>query len=237
MIKFTKLLPTMIVLLIAVGCKSIPTQNPAAKDSSVLAVEMSVKQFLGSKTASRVHIVRVDKKVNPGQTLISKTPVIASNWADRGVTYYLNVEPGEYIVVAMEYEVKQQAQETSSATSGNVTVTTSSGGGTTIFTVITNKETAEKSKTKVAAGQLAYMGSFLIDTNKEYAQADENQKHYANILKPGMLTNSGLFGNFFAVDLLGTLVSYTKDDEKVKEFKEDSKKSFAETPWSYLTEK
>ncbi|TGL45643.1 hypothetical protein [Leptospira perdikensis] len=235
--KFNKILPLMILIFIAVGCKSIPTQNPAAKDSSVLAVEVRVKQFLGSKSASRVHVVRVDKKVNPGQTLISKTPVIASNWADRGITYYLNVEPGEYVVVAFEYEVEQQAQQTSSTTSGNVTVTTSSGGGKTIFTVITNKETAEKSKTKVAAGQLAYMGSFLVDTNKEFAQADENQKHYANILKPGMLEKTGLFGNFFAVDLLGTLVSHTKDEETLKEFKEDSKKSFTETPWSYLTEK
>ncbi|TGM74045.1 hypothetical protein EHR01_11045 [Leptospira mtsangambouensis] len=235
--KFNKLFPLMILIFIAVGCKSIPTQNPAAKDSSVLAVEVSVKQFLGSKSASRVHVVRVDKKVNPGQTLITKTPVIASNWSDRGVIYYLNVEPGEYVVVAFEYEVEQQAQQTSSTTSGNVTVTTSSGGGKTIFTVITNKETAEKSKTKVAAGQLAYMGSFLVDTNKDFAEADEIQKHYANILKPGMLEKTGLFGNFFSVDLLGTLVSFTKDEEKIKEFKEDSKKSFAETPWSYLTEK
>ncbi|TGK52477.1 hypothetical protein EHQ99_17770 [Leptospira bouyouniensis] len=235
--KINKIIPSIILICLAIGCKSMPSQNPAAKDSSVLAVEMRVKQFLGSQIASRVYVVRIDKKVNPSQSLIVKTPTIASNWSDRGVVYYLNVEPGEYAVVAMEYEVEQPPQQTSSTTSGNVTVTTSSGGGKTVYTVITSAEVAEKSKTKVGVGQIGYMGSFLIDTNKDYETADDIQKHYANILRPNMLSNTGMFGKLIAVDLLGTLVSHKKDEETIKEFKEDAKKSFAETPWSYLTEK
>lgn len=239
MMKIIKLTFTILIFLTTIVCKSIPSQNPASQNSSVLALEMEVEQLIGSQTATKVHLVRVDKKVNPGQTLISKSALLATNWSNKGYTYYLNVDPGEYIVVGMEYIVDQgPPQQTSSSTSANgkVTVSTTTGGGSTTYTVITNSEIAEKSKTKVGEGELAYMGSFLISTNKDYDKADSLQKHYANILKPGMLDKTGFFSGLITVDLLGNLKKFTKDEANIIEFKKSAKKSFSETAWSYLTD-
>ena len=85
--KHSDILIFLLVGLIAINCKSIPSQRPAAKDSSVLGVKVKFNGLISDSAAARVYLVKLDTPANAKETidgkassLISKGEVMVSNW-------------------------------------------------------------------------------------------------------------------------------------------------------------
>ncbi|MCE9499555.1 MAG: hypothetical protein K8R21_03500, partial [Leptospira sp.] len=177
-------------------------------------------------------------KANGKGALLSQDEIMNGNWSNRGRNYWLNAKPGEYVIVAANYEVEQASTPGTSTTtrSGNMTVTTTSGGsggGKITHTVIFPKSVVEKTKFKVVPGKLVYVGDFLLDTNNDYDKADDFQKHYGNRIAPGKLQNSGI-SKMFSTFHLGTLEKINDNEAEKNELMQEIKEDFLETTWMYL---
>ncbi|HMV45422.1 MAG TPA: hypothetical protein PK079_24630 [Leptospiraceae bacterium] len=239
--KIKSILIFLVIGLIAMNCKSMPSQGPAAKDSAVLGVKVKFNGLITDRTAARVYLVKLETPTSAKKTkdekpvsLISTGDVIVSNWTVGNRIYYLNAQPGDYALIGAEYEVKQAKQQTSSTNvGGGVTVSTSSGGGTTIYTVFFSKDIAEKSKTTVVPGKVSVIGDITVDENKDFDKADEVQKYYGERMRPGMLS-VGTVMKLFTTNKLGSLKEFNNSSAMKEEFLKDSKEDFNETNWTHL---
>lgn len=227
--------------LIMINCKSMPSQGPAAKDSAVLGVKVKFNGMISDTPAARVYLVKLDAPANAKKakdekpaSLISSGDVIVSNWKVGNRIYHLNAQPGDYAIIGAEYEVKQAKQQTSSTNvGGGVSVSTSTGGGTTIYTVFFSKDLAEKTRTTIIPGKVNVIGDIIVDENKDFDKADEVQKYYGERMRPGMLS-VGTVMKLFTTNVLGSLKEFNNSNAVKEEFLKDSKDDFNETSWTHL---
>ncbi len=229
------------IAILSSNCKSVPSQGPASTESAVLGLEVVFEKLIANRNADKVYLVKLEPSIPAKKgkeeipaSLISKNEIITTNWKRGKRAYYLNIQPGEYVIVGAEYEEKQPKQTTSTTDlGGGLSVSTTTGGGVNIYTFIFSKEIVEKSRIKVLPGKVNFVGKILVDSNKDYDKADEVQKYYAERLRPGML-ETGKVMSFFSLNGLATLKTFANDEATKKEFLENSKDDFTDTTWTHL---
>lgn len=220
----------VLVLLLAVACKSLPPVEPASEKSSAVAIQVEFEQllsFMGNNPAEHVFFIRVENG-----NLMSKAGLIQATWTKKNRAYIFNADPGEYAAVAGDYTVTTQGQ-TTSTTTGNVTVSTTSGGGTNTYTTFFPKSMVESTRVKVEPGKLAYMGKYVLKMKQGVETADDVQKFYAEIIYPGSTKPaSGLSAMFRQTGYTGTVSSSESGTDGRPAFLNLAREDFGETKWA-----
>lgn len=214
------------------ACKSLPPVQPESDKAAALGVQVELVaplSLFGGQYAEKVYLVRVN-----GGEVKTKAGIISSTWTNGERTYVFNVEPGEYAIVAAEYSVTSQGQTSTAPVGGNATLSVTTGGGTSVYTTFMPRDVVEASRIKVEAGKLAFMGAFVVKMSKGFDEADDVQKHYAEILAPGSTTASGVAG-FFQTKYSGRMERKTGQEGRAA-FLHKAREDFGETRWSSYTQ-
>ncbi|MCX7997443.1 MAG: hypothetical protein N3A69_00640 [Leptospiraceae bacterium] len=219
--KLLFLIPIFLTLIQCATTKPAPT--PMNNESAGLAMEVTLKLPLMSKTPEVIYFLKVD----PKKPLTSSNEVVVSNYAIEERVYYLNAPVGTYVPIAATYTNKVTpfgAAPSSSSTkagSGTVTVTYTPKDTDALF--FFPEEIAKIATIQVEKGKLNYAGNFVLETSTDLGKADSLQKHTANLIKPGALEQSTLksmaAGSY--VYLL-EVQSHKKDEASKSQFKEKS---------------
>jgi hypothetical protein len=142
---------------------------------------------------------------------LAQSQVIRSNFAKRGRLYLLNAPPGKYAAVA-SFRSDQYA------------------GYLTVF----SKELIDSTRVAVVPSKLAFMGSYSLGESVRMGSAEPIQKHYAELLAPGM---SGSVIKQFLVGYhpyRGTMRKGRRDEAAQAEFLTESREDFAGSGWEEI---
>lgn len=155
-------------VLFVTGCASMPVPKMTDPQGSVIAIQVETRghsPFI-TKYPNRCYFVRIDADDD-----LAQNQVIRSNFAKAGRFYLLNAKPGKYAAVAV---FKSKPDEFNVQTG----VTVPRADYTTYFA----KELIEATKVKVGAGEVGFMGSYVVNESLGLADAEPIQNHYANVL-------------------------------------------------------
>lgn len=224
-----------ILFALGTACASLPPKEyTVTPTSSILGVEVEFPGFLWVKRPPvQVFFVKAPRRGDLNRI----TEVIPASWIKGNRAYLLNPEPGDYYVVAGNFEVKQpQGQSSSTNLGGGVSMSVSTGGGSIGHSVIMTEEFIRNTKTRVNSGQIAYMGKLALkDGSKINAKAqlaDDYQKKFADLVVPGATSKSGLSGFFSTVWMLDVnKSSYSKEPANRQAFEQTIKSDFAKSAW------
>jgi hypothetical protein len=167
---------TLITFLLVcyTGCAYLrPIPERSTEKSAALGIAIEKKGVLWNKDLENIYFVKIEQN----NLLAPARQIIPANYHADEQLYLLNAEPGTYIVVA--------ASDTYS--NKNIQNTTPQESTDNYFFP---KEMIELTRVEVKPGAFAYMGTYLIDTDKKILYADKQQDldkaqfHYARILAP-----------------------------------------------------
>ncbi len=198
--------PTTLLVLVSLigsllGCAAIP--SPEDPQSSAIGIRFETRVPIYGHLPHIVFFVRTENDSD-----IAQSQVIRSNFARRGRLYLLNAPPGKYAAVA-SFRSDQYA------------------GYLTVF----SKELIDSTRVEVVPGTLAFMGSYFLGESVRMGSAEPIQKHYAELLAPGM---SGNVVKQFLVGYRpyrGTMRKGRRDDSAQAEFLAESREDFARSGW------
>lgn len=215
------------VLLIS-GCASMPVPRMEDPQTSVIGIQIETQAPVGifSNKPDRVFFVRID-----GESDITQSQVIPSNFAKDGRIYLLNAKPGKYAAVAA---FRSQAGSPFGSAPPQPGVSFSVSIGKTGYTTYFSKELIEATKVDVAKGEIAFMGSYVVKQSVGLKDAEPIQNHYAKLLAPGS-SKSG-FGHLLSGDYhyRGVVNEAKRDSDARTEFLRKAKDDLAEGGWGQL---
>lgn len=200
------------------SCRTLPPRNPTSSSSSLLVGSVWIERLIKDMPATKLYFIRIDKKANPAQKIISKSYLYESNWSSNGYFFVFDLEEGEYALVAVEYKVQNSNQWLNFLNS----------------TIFLDKSTIEKTKTTVVPGKISFVGELLLSIHSDYERADEAQVHFANTLTPGDLEKTHLLGKWLASARLSDLKSIDKSGNSKAGLETQSQRIFGNTQWEFL---
>ncbi len=179
-----------LIILVMVGCASLPPQVPQNDNSSLIGISVKNKILIEpSVFFSSILLIRL---ADNEKSYLSDNTIIQSNFRKGDQYYFLNAEPGRYIAIAGVGNSDRGSGDTVQAS------------GTSIFYF--PKEMIAMTEILVLPGEAAYMGQFIVETpfNLKYtiANPDEAQLFYCKRLQPRFVnpTLGGcLVDSFFAI--------------------------------------
>jgi len=211
-------------VLFVTGCASMPVPKMTEPQASVIGIQVETRAPVGvfSHKPDAAYFVKID-----GEGDVVQNQLIPSNFSKDGRIYLLNAKPGAYAAVAVFRS--QAGSPFGSAPQPGISV--SVRVGKTGYTTYFSKELIEATKTNVAAGEIAFMGSYIVKQSVGLADAEPIQNHYANLLSPGS-SKSG-FGNLLSGDYhyRGSASDVKRDDNTRKEFIKNARDDLAEGGW------
>lgn len=206
----------------AIGCRSLPSQNPAAADSAALLIQVRMSPpvnpggFLDAYP-QKIFFARVEG----AESRPSGAP-IESNWSPGKRIYLLNAAPGEYVAVAVFWRGPTTTSSSSSALGGGtVTLSVTS---TPQYLALFSRDLSARTKIKVEPGKLAIVGDFYIDLSLRSTK-DEVQSYYADVLS-GLARDSTVY--------LAAPRDSNRGEETLSRLRIIAAEDFAETPWQRL---
>jgi len=197
-----------VIAALLAGCAATPIPEAREPQSAGLAitVEIAPPMGIGSLDPEQLYFARVDNADGLEQQTIVRSNLVRDNRA-----YLLNARPGTYVAVAsMSHGVGMR-----------------SGNYTTYFP----KEVLEQTRATVREGEIAYMGSMVLETSIGFDNADEIQNHYKNVLAPGAPTDAVQMGFRGDVHYRGGLVERKPDDRARSEFLAAAREDLAGSAW------
>ncbi|MDH5718779.1 MAG: hypothetical protein OEZ22_14225 [Spirochaetia bacterium] len=242
MIKINKFLIIFLFLsLIFSNCRSLPPVSPTNSESAAVMIKMRVEipvAIFGSNAAEKIFLIEIDEK-NPSyfqQALISSTYSVD----DR--IYYLNAKPGKYAIVGAFYSENYNVPKTtisgkSTSNSGTVEGSATVGGSVHRgYTILFSNDIIKESVFEVNSGKLNIVGDFLIKMSREFENADDSQKHYGNIIEPGLFEPKSALdalGRMFSPDwfYIGFKKIIDRSDPKIQELTNQAQIDFKDTTW------
>jgi hypothetical protein len=164
-----RLLIALFVSMFVAACASRaigPVPNAENPDSAGIGLAVELRAPLGWPTyfAQTAYFARVD-----GTAVPHSTEVIASNYARDGRIYLLNVPPGDYAVVAVDFTVQVLNDPPS------------------FYTTYLDRNLMELTRVSVAKGKFSFAGRYLVDMSSNVCEgeADDIQLHYVEVISPG----------------------------------------------------
>jgi len=150
---------TLTIGLAAAKGPSLPPPNP---EQGSLAITLDAKPpaKIGKMQADQIFFVHLDSDADPS----SATAIFPSNYSDGDHVYLLNAKPGRYVAVV--------AKLRNPMSSGRE------------FQGFLSQEAIAQTETTVAAGRMAFMGKFSVQTSTKLDEADPAQAHYFRLLMP-----------------------------------------------------
>lgn len=159
-----RLIIMVLLLLVAPTIVQAIELPPPDPERSAIGVTVRGKPLIGTKApAVQVYFVRLDEDVDK----FSADYVIQSNFSKKKQVYLLNCKPGRYVIVAAELR--------SSASRGN------SNGG---YKVYFGMNLISQTEITVEAGEMAFMGDFVVDLKGKMNLSDKAQSHYFRLVDP-----------------------------------------------------
>jgi hypothetical protein len=217
-------------LFFVAGCASMPVPKMTDPQASVIGIQVETRAPVGvfSHKPDAAYFVKID-----GEGDVVQNQLIPSNFAKDGRIYLLNAKPGTYAAVAVFRS--QAGAPFGSAPQPGISV--SLRVGKTGYTTYFSKELIEATKANVAAGEIAFMGSYVVKQSVGLADAEPIQNHYANLLSPGS-ARSGI-GNLLSGDYhyRGGASEVKRDENTRKEFTKNARDDLAEGGWGSLATK
>lgn len=168
---------SLVILLMAsvgmAGAKSppLPAPDPAR---GAIAVTVRGRFPLGQKgPAVQVYFVRLGDDVD----MFAAEFVVPSDFSKKTQVYLLNAKPGRYVAVAAELR----------------------GLGTVPgdFVVFFDRAMIPRTEVEVVAGEVVFMGDWLVDLKTKMREADETQNHYLRLVEPDA-ARKGFHGRTFS---------------------------------------
>jgi hypothetical protein len=195
----------LIIPALLIGCglpKSLRT--PEKNESSVLGV--SIKTVTLKIFKNRQDTVYFVKLADTDEGILA-TKIIPSNYSRGDYVYLINAEPGKYIAVVSFF---QQSDNT--------------------YNSFFDLNTIQKTMTVVGPGQIAFMGTIIVENqlkniyNNIEQNGDKAQLHYYNLLK------SFIYGTHYC----GSLITAERSKDLEKNFLLKSKEYFKDSDWLNL---
>ncbi|MCZ6656011.1 MAG: hypothetical protein O7C67_01830 [Gammaproteobacteria bacterium] len=151
---------------------------------------------IGRLTAVQVHFARPAE----GEDVLNSEYVVSSNYSNKKQVYLLNAKPGRYVAVAARL---------------------SGGGAATGFKyeAFFSKDMLSETEVTVVAGELTFMGEFLLQTSTKMAEADPVQSYFYRLISPEA-ARKGFLGRAFSghAPYTATLKNVDKTVEDEHEF-------------------
>ena len=123
--------------------------------------------------------------------------VIPASWIRKTRAYLLNPEPGTYYVAAATLVINIPTQGVSTSVGGGVSVGVSAGGSFGHMIILT-EEMIQQTKTTIALSGVEFMGALRLRQggriNAKTEFQDDLQRHFAEVIRPGVTSASGLSG-------------------------------------------
>jgi hypothetical protein len=164
------------LLLICISCGTrwpvelAPELTPDGVEKSIVAIKVEKPElFSGSTTASSIYFVRLE-----GDGQYRQERVYEPNYESDGYSYLVNVSPGKYAAIGAV--VYTQPNGPTGPISSSYWCFPESMIDETIITV--------------EPSEVAFMGEFEVSGDLQFDDADETQKHYANLFRGGAPQNA-----------------------------------------------
>ena len=151
----------VLLLLVAPTIVQAVELPPPDPERSAIGVTVRGKFAIGNKApAVQVYFVRLDEDVDK----FSADYVIQSNFSKKKQVYLLNCKPGRYVVVAAELR--------------------SSGNSNVDYKVYFGMNLISQTEIAVEAGEMAFMGDFVVDLKGKMNLSDKAQSQYFRLVDP-----------------------------------------------------
>jgi hypothetical protein len=233
-VRLAALLP--ILLIILSGCQSMPPKHiEVSPSSSVLGVDVSFP--VAWSPDPELGVVFFIKEP-PGGGHQEVIEVIPASWTTKTRAYLLNPEPGTYYVAAATLVINVPTQGASTSVGGGVSVGVSAGGSFG-HTIVLTEEMIQETKTTIDPSSVEFMGALRLRLgdriNAKAEFQDDLQRHFAEVIRPGAVSATGLSGYMtmtWMVDLEKSSVTDTASDRE--KFSLEAADDFAESPWSQI---
>lgn len=149
---------------------------------------------IGRMPAVQVHFVRPAE----GEDVLDSEYVLSSNYSNKKQVYFLNAKPGRYIAVAARI---------------------SGGGAGFKYEAFFSEDMLRETEVTVVAGELVFMGDFLLQTSTKMREADPAQSYFYRLISPEA-ARKGFLGRTFGghAPYTATLKSVDKTVEREHEF-------------------
>ena len=199
-------------VVIATGISGCATTLPAPELSDPgrvgVAIEVSLRAPAGFPHTSpdQVFFARVE-----GDAGILQKQFVRSNFVKGSRAYLLNATAGNYVAVGAFFRP---------------------AGTRASYTTYFSQELIEKTRVSAKPGELAYLGSYVVDQSVGLSGADPAQTHYQNVIAPGAVTGGFLHllgGDFH---YRGGLVEQKVLTESHNAFRTKAMEDLAGTSWA-----
>jgi hypothetical protein len=181
----------------------------AQAGDAAMAIDVLIKAPMGIGTREPVQVFFA--KVDNADGLMQQT-IIRSNFVKGSRAYLLNARPGEYVAVASLFVLP--------------------GMGSRTYTTYFPRDAIEQTRVTVRAGELAFMGSWVLGTSVGLDGADTTQTHYKNVIAPGQASGVLAMGFGGGVHYRGALIERRADDAARSTFFQGAKGDLAGSPWA-----
>lgn len=223
-----KTIITIILLLTLFHCRMKPEVKPnLPKQSSAVVFELVVpKIFMGHFYPEKVILLKLDKS----KKNLSELQMIETNFFSISRYYVLNIEPGEYAIVAAHVHEKDPNTQKDAN----------------VYYVL-DRENLEKSKFTVKPNQVQILGKYVVGFNKTELGTDHDMDNVGESIigsfKTSLTAKIGaaivstvLTGGADQTDSSG-YAGFTEIDqskEMIEGIKKQTKLDFEETAWSSI---
>ena len=187
--KKLKYFPYVFIIVFFCSCASIPPRQPSSDQSSIIGISIEIDKLLFNSHARSIYLVKIDEDGN----YISNNDLLSSNYENHDQLYFLDPEPGRYIVIA--------AFEKESSNDKN--------SGTKYTTYYFPLELIKHTNVQVKESNVINLGHYLIDPTFTLSYTlknpDDAQLHYCRRLQPNKVdpTVGGCLNDFALGAYLG----------------------------------
>ncbi len=107
------------------------------------------------------------------EDILAAKSVISTDFYKGRSVYYLNADPGRYVVVAAMIEIVSGQGITGAPNTESVLI-------------FLDKETIPQTEVEVVEGQMTFLGDILLELDQKIDRTDEAQMHYHWLIDPGI---------------------------------------------------
>lgn len=202
--KKLKYLPCILVIILLCSCASAPPRQPSSNQSSIIGISIEIDKLLLNSHPKSIYLVKIDDEGH----YISNNDLLSSNYQNHDQLYFLDPQPGRYIIVAAfekesDYDTKRKRTNTKYTTY--------------YFPLGLIKYT----DVQVKENNVIYLGHYLLDPTFTFSYTlknpDDAQLHYCRRLQPnkvnptvGGCLNDFALGAFFGVAESARVVTLEK---------------------------
>ncbi|MCW7493601.1 hypothetical protein ND861_13205 [Leptospira sp. 2 VSF19] len=223
-----RIIITIILALTLLHCRIKPEVIPnSPKQSSAIVFELVIpKTLMGHFYPEKVFLLKLDKS----KKNLSELPLIETNFFSQRRYYVLNIEPGEYAIVAAHVHEKDARTQKDAN----------------VYYVL-DRQNLEKSKFSVKPNQIMILGKYIVDFNKTELGTDLDMDNVGESIvgsfKTSLTAKIGaaiistvLTGGADQTDSSGYagFIETNQTKEMVEEIKKQTKLDLEETAWSSI---